>query len=244
MAGGKMEIFNTEGEDHLGSIVYFLSESLRSAIEAGDALQQSVCEAPQFAPHMETCEIADRLAGFRRQMSELWGREMLMLTKIVRAGELARELRLFEAELKPEIDTFRLATVMAAELRDRLLPTIHTTFNGAVQPKRFFEARGHFSTDSVAIGDTAPAYRVAGEVDVRLLIDACEALHFSLAGRYGMETTALLLDVADEVISDALPGEDLEEPFLLSELEIVSETASGPQPFWRSGAPIGRILPH
>jgi hypothetical protein len=53
-----MKFFSSQGEEHLESIVYFLSESLRAAIEAGDRLQQSVCNAPQFTPGMEASEIA------------------------------------------------------------------------------------------------------------------------------------------------------------------------------------------
>jgi hypothetical protein len=241
-----MKFFSSQGEEHLESIVYFLSESLRAAIEAGDRLQQSVCNAPQFTPGMEACEIADRLASFRHQTGELWGLEAMMLTKILRAGELARELRGYEPAMRPEIDTFRLATIIAGDLRDMLMPDAETAFNGAVQPKRFLEARGHADFDGTAVNDPVSGYRIGGEVDVRLLMDACEALHFCLARRYGIETAPLMLSVEADDRDPALEAEgNPDEPFLLSEWgEIVSDDMPAPQQSWRPAGSGAQAVRH
>ncbi len=241
-----MKFFSSQGEEHLDSIVYFLSESLRAAIEAGDRLQQSVCNAPQFTPGMEASEIAERLASFRHQTGELWGLEALMLTKILRAGELARELRPHEPALKPEIDTFRLATIIASDLRDLLTPDAETVFNGAVHPKRFLEARGHADFDGAAVNDPVTGYRIGGEVDVRLLMDACEALHFCLARRYGIETAPLMLSVEADEEDLALAGQGgTDEPYLLSDLgEIVSDDMPAPQTSWRPAGSASQALRH
>jgi hypothetical protein len=223
-----MGFFSPDGEYHVESIVFFLSDALRGAVEAGDSLQHSVCSLPQFAPGMECSAMLDRLAGFRDQTSQLWSLELMMLTKILRAGELAKELRPIEPQLRPEIDTFRLATVMATDLRDMLMPDAERSFNGAVQqPKRFLETRGYVEGDGAARSEVSGGYQIAGQVDVRLLMDACEALHFSLAGRYGVGTEPLTLtDIVDEPAAIAASEE---EPFLLSDLaEIVTER---PLPF-------------
>jgi hypothetical protein len=226
-AGEVMGFFSPEGEHHVESIVFFLSEALRGAIETGDRLQHSACDLPQFAPGMECSAMLDRLAGFRGQTTQLSNLELLMLTKILRAGELAKELRPFEPELRPEIDTFRLATVMAADLRDMLMPDADRSFNGSVPPKRFLESRGYLEGDGTTRSEVASGYMVAGHVDVRLLIDACEALHFSLAGRYGFNASPLVFASAEETTT--LSDRAEEEPFLLSELgEIVVES---PMPF-------------
>ena len=229
-----MGFFSPDGESHVESIVYFLSEALRAAIEAGDGLQQSIHEAPQFAPDMECSEIADKLAHFRQHMSGLWSLELGMLAKILRAQDLAKELRAHEPVLRPEIDTFRLATVMAADLRDMLLPTKESMFDGAVQPRRFLEARGRADPGAAGSRDPLLGYKVAGQLDVRLLLDACMALHFRLSARYGVNAPVLLERRADIELEMevALLGEGEEEPFLLSDWgEIVSDApAAAPLP--------------
>jgi hypothetical protein len=223
-----MGFFSPEGEHHVESIVFFLSEALRGAVEAGDRLQHSVCDLPQFAPGTECGAMLDRLAGFRDQTSQLWSLEVTMLTKILRAVELAKELRPFEPALRPEIDTFRLATVMASDLRDLLMPDADRSFNGSVQPKRFLASRGYVEGEGATKSRVAGGYQIAGQVDVRLLMDACEALHFSLAGRYGIGTAPLAFEPSAEEIAAALAAAE-EEPFLLSDLaEILPDQ---PMPF-------------
>ncbi|MBX2806071.1 MAG: hypothetical protein KTR19_08870 [Hyphomicrobiales bacterium] len=186
-----METLFPESDSHLESIVYFLSESLIGAVHTGDLLQHSVCESPHIEPGMKCTEIAGQLAGFRKTMQDLWERELLMVTKVLRANELAKELRNYEYELKPEIDTFRLTAVMATDLRDRLLPKADTIFNGRTEPKRFLESRGHLLENGRIRDEPLRGYKIAGETDVRLLLDACEALHYSLAERYGAKVPAL-----------------------------------------------------
>ncbi len=172
-------------DSHLESIVYFLSESLAAAVEAGDRLQDSICRLPNIEPGMDCAQVSSQLAGFRRTMEDLWACELLMLTKILRANDLAKELRPYAPELKAEIDTFRLTSVMARDLQDMLLPKTDAVFNGTMEPKRFLESRGHTFGSGGASSDMLAGYKIAGQVDVRLLLDACEALHYSLSSRYG-----------------------------------------------------------
>jgi hypothetical protein len=180
-----------ETDSHLESIVYFLSESLVAAVHAGDSLQHSVCRSPHIEPGMDCTEMAGQLAGFRKTIQDLWAYELVMVTKILRANDLAKELRNYEPELKPEIDTFRLTALMASELRNRLLPSADSIFNGQSEPKRFLESRGHVLENGTVRDAPLRGYRVAGQADVRLLLDACEALHYSLASRYGTKVPAL-----------------------------------------------------
>lgn len=213
-----------ETESHIESIVYFLSESLAAAVHAGDRLQHSICERPNIEPGMSCAQIAGQLADFRRCMEELWEYELILLTKILRANELAKELRVYVPELKPEIDTFRLTSVMASDLRGDLLPNAETSFNGSVEPKRFLESRGHVFNENGHRKDILSGYKIAGQVDVRLLLDACEALHYSLSSRYGLERK----DTDDAVIRKpaqaSLDNREEQETLLLSDFgEIVSD---------------------
>jgi hypothetical protein len=243
-----MGILSTENEEHLESIVYFLSEALRAAIEAGDSLQQSICDIPQMDPQMECGEIAQKLAAFRQCTHFMWSREVLMIAKILRARDLSKELRLYDPELKPEIDTFRLATVISADLQELLLPDAQNLFNGAVQPKRFLESRGHDLTAENPAQNPLLGYKIAGRMDVRLLLDACEVLHFGLTARYGFDA----LPGGD---TDDLPAptaadferltEDGEAPFLLTDFaEMVGDVASPLAHEWRAAVPETPNLRH
>jgi hypothetical protein len=223
-----MGIVSTEGEEHVESIVYFLSEALRAAIELGDGLQQSPCAMPQIKVGMNCSEIAGQLAAFRQHVNDLWSSEVMLLTKLLRARELAKELHVHEPELRPEIDTFRLATVMAADLRDMLIPDEERLFNGSVHPKRFLEARGCGEPEGAALGGPLLGYKIAGAVDVRLLLDACEMLHFGLAARYG--------EGHEPVRHPLIPEDD--EPFLLTDLGeiVVDDYAPAPAFGWHGEA--------
>lgn len=238
-----MGLLSTVDEGHLESIVYFLSEALRAAIEAGDSLQQSGCDVPQIDSGMDCGEITERLASFRQYIQALWSREVLMIAKILRARDLARELRVHESELRPEIDTFRLATVSSADLQEMLLPDAQNLFNGAIQPKRFLDTRGYSAMSDTESGHQLLGYRIAGRVDVRLLLDACEALHFGLAARYGFEALPgrAALARADE---EALLDHEAELPLLLTNLdEILGDAPVAMSLDWLVSVPRQPILP-
>ena len=235
-----MGLLSTVDEGHLESIVYFLSEALRAAIEAGDSLQQSGSDIPHLDHGMDCGEITDKLATFRQYIHGLWSREVILIAKILRARELAKELRVHEPELRPEIDTFRLATVSSADMQESLLPDAQNLFNGAVQPKRFLETRGYSAIDDA--GSAMLGYRIAGQVDVRLLLDACEALHFGLAARYGFDSLPMRARDQEEPM---LLDEEAEGPFLLTDFGEIVTDAPAAMPFdWRSILPRQPVLPH
>ncbi len=228
-----MGFISSEKPGYVESIVFFLSDSLRSAVEAGDSLQHSPCELPQLAPEMDCSAIASKLAGFRRHVAELRSRELIMLTKILRARDLAKDLRVYAPAIRPEIDTFRLATVMASDLRDMLIPVKDSAFGDAAQPRSFLDSRGYPPVETGIVTAPLPGYRIAGKLDVRLLIDACEALHFSLASRYGFEAPALASYAAieDDQQVFIVAEQDGEEPFLLSDLgEMIPDNGTPMRP--------------
>jgi hypothetical protein len=160
---------------------------LRATIEIGDSLQQAASDVPNVTAGMNCCEIADMLAAFRQRTDDLWGQEVLMVSKIMRARELVMELREMEPELRPEIDTFRLATVSIPDLQSELLPDAQQRFNGGKQPKRFLEERGRRLPGHNGGSDPVIGYKIAGHIDVRMLLVACETLHYGLAARYGFD---------------------------------------------------------
>jgi hypothetical protein len=216
----------TTDDDHVESIVYFLAESLRAAIESGDSVQQSLLEAPQLSPNMTCGEIADRLAVYRKHLRAIWSYEVLMVAKIMRARELAKELRALEPEIKPELDTFRLSTVSCADLKDRLLPSAQNIFNGIDQGRQTSDEFGDLFDGAKA--DPLAGYRIAGHTDLYMLLRACEDLHFALAARYAFEPLRTHAYAAQPMAEQAALNDagNGEEAFLLTDFcEILPDTA-------------------
>jgi hypothetical protein len=232
-----MGILSSDEEGHVESIVYFLTEALRAAVENGDSVHQSLCEAPQLSPNMNCGEIAERLAAYRRHSRAIWSYEALMVAKIMRARELAKELRAIEAELRPELDIFRLATVSCADLQDLLLPSAQNLFNGV---DRRFEDRGASMFDGIK-ADPLAGYRIAGHTDMNLLLGACEALHFALAARYALEPMPTRFTTGERMVEEpllldqAIDDTDDEAFLLLTDFcEIMPDTAPvGAEWDWR-----------
>ncbi len=231
-----MGIMTTDEDGHVESIVYFLAESLRAAIESGDSVQQSLLEAPQLSPNMTCNEIADRLAIYRKHLRAIWSYEVLMVAKIMRARELAKELRALEPEIRPELETFRLATVSCSDLKDLLMPSAQNTFNGIDQGRRLSDEFG--ASFDGAKADPLAGYRIAGHTDIRLLLRACEDLHFALAARYAFEPLRANSYPAVQPMAQQPSilgnGEEEEEAFLLTDFcEILPDTGPAAATDWR-----------
>lgn len=232
-----MGILTSDEDGHIDSVVYFLTEALRAAVESGDSVQQSLCEAPQLSPNMNCGEIADRLAAYRRHLRAVWSYEVLLVAKIMRARELVKELRTLEPELKPEIDTFRLATVSAADLQDLLLPNAQKAFNGIDCSGYFLDDHGSAHFDGTR-ADPLAGYRIAGHTEMRLLLSACEAMHFALAARYALEpmpSRSYVPEIADApALPEVVAAAASEETLLLTDFcEIVPESGPPAGADWR-----------
>jgi len=224
--------------EHIESIVYFLTEALRAAVESGDSVQQSLCDAPQFTPNMSCGEIAERLAAYRRHLRAVWSYEVLLVAKILRARELAKELRALEPELRPELDTFRLATVSCADLQELLMPNAQNLFNGADHACRIHDDRAHIQFEG-GKHDPLSGYRVAGHTDIRLLLSACETLHFGLAARYALDPLLPSAEGAAGIGDAPGLGHPDEEAFLLTDFCEVLPEAVPAATEWQRGAAVG-----
>jgi hypothetical protein len=241
-----MGIMTTDDDGHVESIVYFLTEALRAAVESGDSVQQSLCEAPQLSPNMSCNEIADKLALYRKHLRAVWSYEVLLVAKIMRARELSKELRALEAELRPELDTFRLATVSCADLKEMLMPSAQNAFNGVDQPRFAYSEHG---AAGGATADPLAGYRIAGHTDMRLLLRACEALHYGLAAHYGFEPLPSRSRSHEPRVEEPLVLDepaDGEEAYLLTDFcEILPEPGKpAPTADWHAPFSGNPALPH
>jgi hypothetical protein len=153
-----------------------------------------------------------------------------MVAKIMRARELAKELRAMEAELRPELDIFRLATVSCTDLQELLLPSAQNRFNGVDQHRS--DDYGSSLFDGIK-ADPLAGYRIAGHTDMSLLLGACEALHYALAARYGMEPLPPRFSTGEYIAEEPLlldeTVDEADEAFLLTDFcEIVPDMAAAP----------------
>jgi hypothetical protein len=234
-----MGLLTSDEDGHVESVVYFLTEALRAAVESGESVHQSLCEAPQLSPNMDCAEITERLAAYRKHSRAIWSYEALMVAKIMRARELARELRTIEAELRPELDIFRLATVSCSDLQGLLMPSAQHRFNGVDQ--RHVEDRGAGLFDGIK-ADPLAGYRIAGHTDLTLLLGACEALHFALAARYGLEMLPTRFMTGERIAEEPLlldeTVDEMDEAFLLLTdfCEIVPDGVTPAGTEWRGAS--------
>jgi hypothetical protein len=169
-----------------------------------------------------------------------------MVAKIMRARELATLLRAHEPELRPEFDTFRLATVSCTDLRDLLMPSPQSSFNGIDQSRNVSDEFG--ASFDGARADPLAGYRIAGHTDIRMLLRACEDLHFALAARYDFAPLrAHTYHPQQQGQAPAAPDEAAEddEAFLLTDFcEILPEPAPAASTEWRPLYTGARVWPN
>lgn len=185
-------------DEQLHSILFFLSDSLRSALEGGEFLNTSDCEPPDITPEINADEIASRLASFRGKLNGFKAHEAIVVTKVARARDWSLKLRKLQPTLKTEIDGFRHATACCEDLQNSLRPSVQQVFHGGYQPRRFLQRRvRRRRTSPVMQANPALAaeksFFLAGKVDSQELLQACEDFLVFLQARYKL----LGLDLAE-----------------------------------------------
>ncbi len=216
--------------ERLQSVVFILSDTLRSILEDGETLQERRC-APPVIEAKATCEdIVSRLDDFRNDVKEIRSREAIMIAKLSRAREWAQMLKDMAPEIKPEISVFLLGTVFCKDLQQAVSPDPQRSFHGGNHARQFLSERLKSEPVRTGKGDDASvklAYMVAGKVRIEYLLSTCERF----------------LDTLDEYFSlyseDAL---ELEEPLALdddvAELELLEAAEAGRADNVTSGASV------
>jgi hypothetical protein len=175
------------GHERLKSVVFFLSDALRSILDDGEALKTVRCAPPSIGPDASCDDIFSKLETFREDVKVMRGREAFLIAKLSRARQWAREMKTLAPALKPEINLFLLATVFCEELQQAILPSPQSAFHGGNLSKRFLEDR---MKETPADGVVAPvatvAYIIAGKVRIEDLTDACERFLATLDERFSL----------------------------------------------------------
>ncbi len=211
------------GDERLKSVVFFLSDALRSILDDGEALKVARCGPPSIGPEASCEDIFSQLESFRRDVTAIRGREAFMIAKLSRARQWAYDLKPLAPALKPEISLFLMGTVFCDELQQAILPSPQSAFHGGSLSKRFLgdrmkEIPSHTAPRENAAPPASVAYIIAGKVRVEDLTYACEQFLNALEDHYNLFGEPLELDEADAIL-------DLSEIIALDDDMAIQEDA-------------------
>ncbi len=197
------------GDERLKSVVFFLSDALRSVLEDGEALKDVRCGPPSISPDASCDDIFSQLEIFRKDVTALRGREAFMIAKLARARQWAYDLKPLAPTLKPEISLFLLGTVFCDELQQAILPSPQSAFHGGSLSRRFLGERmrempSHTAPREDAAPPASVAYIIAGKVRVEDLTHACEQFLIALEEHYSLYGEPLDDADASDAILDLL----------------------------------------
>ncbi len=220
-------------DERLQSVVFFLSDTLRSILEDCETLQISRCAQPSIGAEASCEEIFSQLEQFRNQVKLIRSREAIMVAKLARAREWAKLLKGLAPRIKPEINLFLLGTVFCGDLQQAMLPNVQQEFNGGSLSRRFLGER--LKEEDVHSNGIQPAtdgvsYIIAGKVRIEDLMLACERLLTTLDASFDLydEPVIDMADIADPLEpNEAIPLELSEAIAELAQDFPVSDNVSG-----------------
>jgi hypothetical protein len=160
-------------DERLQSVVYFLSDTLRSILADGEELKESRCAPPVIGARASCQDIMSRLDDFRAGVNDLRGREAIMIAKLSRAREWAQMLREMLPEIRPEISVFLLGTVFCKDLQAAVSPDPQREFHGGGLMRQFLNRRLKSEPRRVDGDGGQYAYMVAGRVRIEYLMETC-----------------------------------------------------------------------
>jgi hypothetical protein len=195
------------------SVASLLVASLRSVLSEAEILQDVRCEHPIIEPGSENHEIVEQLERFRMQVKEIERREAVIIAGVSRARRWAQSLRRMAPGLRPEIDSFWLATSQCSALQECWLPNPYNLFNGGKRLQNYLDRRFHrakWGDD----GESGVDYEVCGKVAVSDIVFACETLLARLETQYEMienlEENLVSGSLGQHLVLDLAEAEEIE----------------------------------
>jgi hypothetical protein len=159
------------GQDHIYTVVYLLRDALQAACAEARHVEQVVCAKPEMRGANVT-EVHARLGRFRESCKDLKTREGLLLTKLSRARQWARELKDQADGIEDDVDQFLDATSGCDRCVAAYVPDAQSLFNGGFSAARFLAERGNQTL--VAAEVPSSEYQVGGSTPAIELRVACE----------------------------------------------------------------------
>lgn len=180
-----------EDEEQLQSIVYFLSDHVCTAIEAGEAIYAQSYEASQSGANLSANQILSGQDEFQRFIDVIRHYEYLILTHLSQARHWGGQLRQLDSEFRPVIDLFATATDLASDANTLLGEDEEAVFNGAGDPLSFIAIREMKILERGADGlplrvEIGEDYLLGGQILLSGLIEVSETFHDTMASRYAV----------------------------------------------------------
>lgn len=175
-------------DEQLQSLVYFLTDHLFAAIEAGERIRLARFTQSQSEGDISGDDIMQELEDLRNYISDLSAWEEQMVTKLNQARQWSRYLRDHDAFFKPIIDLFNSATHPLTDIAAQISDHHDRHFEGGDHPDWFIQSREITSEQSeqgqILSLTTGETYLVGGHVRLAQLIEMSETYLETLEARF------------------------------------------------------------
>ena len=175
-------------DEQLQSLVYFLTDHLFAAIEAGENIRAANYTQTAIEDELTSEDILNELEALRRFITDLSDWEEELVTKINQARQWSRYLKDHDSFFKPIIDLFTGATHPLTDIAAQISDHHDRHFEGGDHPDWFIQSRC-ISMQKSKQGQilqltTGNMYLVGGHVRLGQLIELAETYLETLESRF------------------------------------------------------------
>lgn len=194
-------------DEQLQSLVYFLTDHLFAAMEAGEKISAASYTQNNLDRDLSSAEIMQELEDQRLFINDLSTWEEDLVTKINQARQWSRYLKDHDSSFKPLIDLFNSATHPLTDVAAQIRDHHDRHFEGGDHPDWFITSRAitqKQSADGRLLAlTTRDNYLIGGHLRLGQLLDLAETFLETLESRFPN-----LWLPAEEAISEASMSDD------------------------------------
>lgn len=175
-------------DEQLQSLVYFLSDHLFAALEAGEHIRNAKFIQPQADHDLSSHEILKELESLRQFITNLSDWEEEMVTKINQARQWSRYLRDHDSFFKPLVDLFTSSTHQLTDVEAQINDHHDRHFEGGDHPDWFIKTRDIICKKSpegqiLSLTNT-DAYLIGGHLQLGQIMELAETYLETLETRF------------------------------------------------------------
>ena len=175
-------------DEQLQSLVYFLTDHLFAAMEAGENIRAASFRQAPADGDLSSAEILNELEELRGFITDLSNWEEDLVTKITQARQWSRYLRDHDSYFKPIIDLFTSATHPLSDVAAQIRDHHDRHFEGGDHPDWFISSRcitAKRAEDGRTLSLTIPDhYLIGGHLRLGQLLDLSETFLETLEARF------------------------------------------------------------
>jgi hypothetical protein len=183
MNGKRMAI-----DEQLQSLVYFLTDHLFAAMDAGEKIRVASYTQTPSEQELSSAEIMQELEDQRLFLNELANWEEDLVTKINQARQWSRYLKDHDSSFKPLIELFNSATNPLTDVAAQIADHHDRHFEGGDHPDWFIKSRA-MTEKKLPDGrllslTTRDTYLIGGHLRLGQLLDLLETFLETLEARF------------------------------------------------------------